>query len=182
MLFENNDFGLISFMNIPGNDFDSKILPVEDGFIKGNMFANEYKPYIYVKGYTEDSFKNIGVILLEGDLPKNENEILVTSHLKYNGGVELKIGDTITLNIGRRLIDGSEGNQNNPFQPDFETIMAEERQRKIERIREEATYIYDLSNYEETYEEYVDTLDEIASDEATSSHDIKILSFRKQIN
>lgn len=71
---------------------------------------------------------------------------------------------------------------NNPFQPDFETIMAEERQRKIERIREEATYIYDLSNYEETYEEYVDTLDEIASDEATSSHDIKILSFRKQIN
>lgn len=45
MLFENNDFGLISFMNIPGNDFDSKILPVEDGFIKGNMFANEYKPY-----------------------------------------------------------------------------------------------------------------------------------------
>ena len=84
--------------------------------------TNEYKPYIYVKGYTKGSLENIGVVLLEGNFPKNENEIIVPSHLKYNGGVEYEIGDTITLNIGKRLIDGSEGNQNNPFQPDMETI------------------------------------------------------------
>ena len=84
--------------------------------------TNEYKPYVYVKGYTRNSFENMGVVLIEGNLPKNENEILVPSHLKYNGGVELDVGDTITLNIGKRLIDGSEGNQNNPFQPEMETI------------------------------------------------------------
>jgi len=84
--------------------------------------TNEYKPYIFVKGYTKESLKNIGIVLIDGNLPKNKNEILVPSHLKYNGGVELKIGDTITLNIGKRLIDGSEGNQNNPFQPEMETI------------------------------------------------------------
>ena len=45
MLFDNNDFGLISFMEIPGNDFNQKISSVDDGFLKGNMFPNEYKPY-----------------------------------------------------------------------------------------------------------------------------------------
>lgn len=84
--------------------------------------TNEYKPYVYVKGYTKDSFKNVGVVLIEGNLPQNENEIIVPSHLKYNGGVEYEIGDTIALNIGKRLIDGSEGNQFNPFQPEMETI------------------------------------------------------------
>ena len=84
--------------------------------------TNEYKPYVYVKGYTRSSFENIGVVLIEGNLPKNENEIIIPSHLKYNGGVEYEIGDTINLNIGKRLIDGSECNQYNPFQPDMETI------------------------------------------------------------
>ena len=84
--------------------------------------TNEYKPYVYVKGYTRSSFENVGVVLIEGNLPKNENEIIIPSHLKYNGGVEYEIGDTITLNIGKRLIDGSECNQFNPFQPDMETI------------------------------------------------------------
>ena len=84
--------------------------------------TNEYKPYIFVKGYTKDSLENLGVVLIEGNLPKKENEILVPSHLKYNGGVEYEIGDTITLNIGKRLIDGSKCNQYNPFQPDMETI------------------------------------------------------------
>jgi len=84
--------------------------------------TNEYKPYVYVKGYTKDSFKSVGVVLIEGNLPKNENEILVPSHLKYNGGVEYEIGDTITLNLGKRLIDGSECNQYNPFQPGMEKI------------------------------------------------------------
>ena len=83
---------------------------------------NEYKPYIFVKGYTKDSLENLGVVLLEGNLPKNEFEILVPSHLKYNGKVELKIGDTITLNIGKRLIHNSIANQNNPYQPNMETL------------------------------------------------------------
>lgn len=44
MLFDNNDFGLISFMELPGNDFNT-ISSVDDGFLKGNMFPDEYKPY-----------------------------------------------------------------------------------------------------------------------------------------
>jgi len=93
------------------------------GYALLDGITNEYKPYIYVKGYTTESLNSLGVVLLEGELPKNENEILVPSHLKYNGGVELEIGDKITLNMGTRVIDGVEGNQNNPFQPDMEEII-----------------------------------------------------------
>ena len=92
------------------------------GYSELEGIINEYKPYIFVKGYTKESLENLGVVILEGNLPKNENEILVPSHLKYNGGVEFEIGDTITLNIGTRLIDGSEASQNNPYQSNMETI------------------------------------------------------------
>jgi len=83
---------------------------------------NEYKPYIFVKGYTKESLKNLGIVIIEGNLPKSENEILVPSHLKYNGGVEFEIGDTVTLNIGDRFIDESIAGQSNPLQPNMETI------------------------------------------------------------
>lgn len=45
MLFENNDFGMISFMEFPGNTFNETISSIDEGFTKGNMFPNEYKPY-----------------------------------------------------------------------------------------------------------------------------------------
>lgn len=45
MLFENNDFGMISFVDFPGTDFDKQLYSVDEGFTKGNMFVNEYKPY-----------------------------------------------------------------------------------------------------------------------------------------
>lgn len=45
MLFDGNDFNVISFMEIPGSDFNRKITTVKEGFMRGNMFNNEYKPY-----------------------------------------------------------------------------------------------------------------------------------------
>jgi len=92
------------------------------GYSSLDGIINEDKPYIFVKGYTNESLENLGIVLLEGNLPKNANEILVPSHLKYNGGVEFKVGDTITLNIGDRLIDGVIASQNNPFQHNIETL------------------------------------------------------------
>ena len=45
MLFDGNDFNVISFMEIPGSDFNRKITTVKEGFMRGNMFNNEYIPY-----------------------------------------------------------------------------------------------------------------------------------------
>ncbi len=78
---------------------------------------NEYKPYAYVKAFSKDSLKNLSVKLVSGRFPENSEEIVIPTHLKTNGRLELNVGETITLNIGTRIgSDGVKLNQNNPFQ------------------------------------------------------------------
>ena len=82
---------------------------------------NEYKPYAYIKAFTSDSLKNLSIKLVEGRLPQNENEILIPTHLKTNGRVFLNVGDTISLDVGKRIEStGYELNQFNPLQKDEE--------------------------------------------------------------
>ena len=48
-------------------------------------------------------------------MPENENEIVIPTHLKTNGRAILNVGDTITLNIGKRVSNGYELDQSNSF-------------------------------------------------------------------
>lgn len=66
---------------------------------------NEYKPYAYVLSFSDDSFNNLGIKLLEGKFPSNDKEIIIPSHLKDYGSVSLSLGEIITLNIGNRFRD-----------------------------------------------------------------------------
>ncbi len=76
------------------------------GYAKLDGIQNEYKPYVFVKGLSEDGFETLSVKVEEGRLPKNEHEIVVPSHLETNGGVEFQVGDKLTLEIGTRMSDG----------------------------------------------------------------------------
>ena len=69
---------------------------------------NEYKPYVSVAKFTKNSLESLGIILVEGRLPENDTEIVIPTHLRSNGRVEYKVGDTITLDVGERV--DSEGN------------------------------------------------------------------------
>ena len=78
--------------------------------------GNEYKPYANISCLDAESFKNLSVQLINGRMPENSSEILVPSHLKTNGRLSLNIGDTLTLEVGRRVTDGGEElNQQNPL-------------------------------------------------------------------
>ena len=86
------------------------------GYAELRDSQNEYKPYIYIKEFTKEAFKNLSVKLVEGRLPENENEIVIPTHLKTNGRVTLNVGDDITLNVGTRVSeDGDELTQSNPY-------------------------------------------------------------------
>lgn len=78
---------------------------------------NEDKPYVYVKTMTADAIEHLGLTLLEGRMPQDDTEILVPSHLKTNGRLTIAVGETISLEIGRRVSteDGTEFTQNNPY-------------------------------------------------------------------
>lgn len=76
---------------------------------------NENKPYAYVKAFSKSSLENLSVKLVEGRLPERKNEIVIPTHLKTNGRVILNVGDSITLDVGKRVSDGYELGQNNPY-------------------------------------------------------------------
>ena len=76
---------------------------------------NEDKPYICVLGANDAFFENMPVKLIDGRLPEQENELVVSEHLDYNGGVKLNIGDTLVLELCERLGFGEATYQNTSF-------------------------------------------------------------------
>lgn len=92
----------------------------EVGYAKVDGIENEYKPYVYIMGFSDDAYKRLCVNLMKGHLPENENEIVIPAHLSSNGGVTYNIGDTITLETGERVSDGDKLSQANPYDPNVE--------------------------------------------------------------
>ena len=77
---------------------------------------NENKPYLYLLGLDDYAIENSGLKLINGRMPENENEIVLSEHIMSNGRVEFKLGETITLNVGKRVThDGYELDQSNPY-------------------------------------------------------------------
>ena len=75
---------------------------------------NKYKPYAYVVGYTKEAFDNTTLKLVSGRLPENNKEIIVS--VPFKNSAKVKIGDTISLDIGKRVCtDGTILNQSNPY-------------------------------------------------------------------
>lgn len=68
---------------------------------------NENKPYLYIGAVDKDFESLVAVRLLEGRMPEQTGEIALPAHLKSNGGVSFAIGDTLTLSVGQRNIDGN---------------------------------------------------------------------------
>lgn len=103
------------FYNVPVDDlkYIKNNRNVEDvylnedlGYSLLNGSKNEDKPYLYLKAYSKGSIEKLGIELKEGRLPENDNEVVISSHIKSNGGVEYKIGDELDLKLGERISDG----------------------------------------------------------------------------
>lgn len=81
---------------------------VEDYYYKSNIgyadahTENENKPYFLVTSASEELLNSLR--LTNGRMPKDESEIVLPNHLKTNGGVTYKIGDTIEMDLGMRKI------------------------------------------------------------------------------
>lgn len=77
----------------------------ELGFAYLEGSKNTSKPYLWVHAYDDTAFEHFPVHLKEGRFPQAPNEMVVSQGTKLGAGVTLKIGDTLTLTIGKR-IDG----------------------------------------------------------------------------
>ncbi len=113
------------------------------GYAKVDGIQNENKPYLYLESFDDYMLNNGGLILIDGRMPENENEIVIPDHLLTNGKLELQIGDKLILDVGDRYADGDKLNQNNPYYT----------KEDIENRNEIAKENGDIANYEYKEEE-----------------------------
>ena len=114
-----------AFYNVPTSDIDKFVnnrniekLNITEGLGYAKIDSkNEDKPYAYLKGFTKDALNNLSVRLVKGRLPENTNEIVIPTHLKTNGRLDLKLNDSITLEVGKRIDSkGDELTQSDKYQ------------------------------------------------------------------
>ena len=86
-------------------DLEDVVMVKNDGFAYLPESRNEYKPYLRVMEVQEQAFAHLPIRLIEGRLPQNGNEVVISEHIYTNGGVEYKIGDTLTLQLGQRIFE-----------------------------------------------------------------------------
>lgn len=87
---------------------------------------NPDKPYLFLAGFSPETFDALPVTLLSGRLPQKEDEILIPAHAITNGGVSLAAGDVLTLAVGKRLGANGALCQDQPYTYGAERLAAEE--------------------------------------------------------
>ena len=75
---------------------------------------DDYIKYFYIYAGNETFLKEL--TLIRGEYPKNDNEVVVSGY--YAGSVNYKIGDKITLEYGKRTLDGKEVGADDEYSED----------------------------------------------------------------
>ncbi|MCA0170409.1 ABC transporter permease [Bacillus sp. RAR_GA_16] len=108
---------------IESDESTSRLILANDlGYAELDEPQNESKPYLFLKEYNEQGFKNFPLEISEGRLPKNDNEIVLSEDIAANSAMNKGIGDQLTLDIGERQMEGvaQPFSQNDPLQKDVE--------------------------------------------------------------
>jgi len=116
-------YGVVGFASVPSN--------------------NDYKPYLYVVSGDEKYFAHEK--LVEGRLPVNNTEIVLSNHYVNSFEGAYKVGDKITLSLGQRVIDGDETILNNVSlytNSGYYDVEKEEKFKILENLTSEKTRTY----------------------------------------
>ena len=97
-----NDVDLIKLNDIKNKNF-TYFYEKPIGFSRIES-SNEYKPYMYITSVNKEYFNELK--LIEGNIPSNENEIVISNHVITNGEINYKVGDSVTFTYGSRNVDG----------------------------------------------------------------------------
>ncbi len=149
-----NDYGHrhVTFYDVPKdelkyimnhNDVESFYLTENLGYSILENSNNYYKPYLNLVGMNSDSLNSV-VKLIDGRLPLNSNEIVISEHISYDALVDYKIGDVITLNLGNRYLDDEIINQKDLY-TDLEVFVGDKSNSYTVVGIMERSYIEDYS-------------------------------------
>ncbi len=103
-------FSALPYEKVPQLEANAEVSSVGTTFAMGVSQSikteNPEKPYVYVMALDEAAQALLPVHLVEGRLPQTPNEIALPQHLMTNGGVSVSVGQTVTLALGQRTLDG----------------------------------------------------------------------------
>lgn len=72
------------------------------GYAKLEDCINIDKPYLCIESVSSDFTEMSPLNLTKGRMPKKSDELVISEHLSANGGVNYDVGDSITLDVGKR--------------------------------------------------------------------------------
>ena len=79
-----------------------KLIISSDGYAPLEGSANKNKPYLFFQNYNETGMTQFPIIVKEGRLPRNDNEIAISEEIANNAKVNYQIGEQLTVDIGER--------------------------------------------------------------------------------
>lgn len=102
--------------------------------------VNDSKPYVYIEALDSDTFEKAEINVTSGRLPEDDSEIVISSHIKTNGGVKYNLGDKITFDIGDRTYNGKKLYQNDTYREDEQLEAKQAKTYKVVGICDRLPY------------------------------------------
>ena len=102
--------------------------------------VNDSKPSVYIEALDSDTFEKAEINVTSGRLPEDDSEIVISSHIKTNGGVKYNLGDKITFDIGDRTYNGKKLYQNDTYREDEQLEAKQTKTYKVVGICDRLPY------------------------------------------
>ena len=119
------------------------------GFAKIENAKVSERPYINVSTFSKDDVDILRIKMKSGDFPKNENEIMVPEGYKEDG-YDIKVGDTISLDLGQRI-----GEDGKSIDYNAELTSDEDGNKKREQIINTSKKEYKVTGIYKTVSNYI---------------------------
>ncbi len=76
---------------------------------------NEYYPYLYVQSCSDNIQDLLAIRLQEGRMPENDTELIVGNNLAGSSNFSYQVGQSVTLELGRRVSEGEPLSFTSPY-------------------------------------------------------------------
>lgn len=85
------------------------------GYALLNGAKSAEKPYLFVAGFTDETFNSLPVTLISGRFPQNDTEVIIPNHISIKADVRIPVGETIHIMAGNREAGGRILTQHDPY-------------------------------------------------------------------
>lgn len=84
---------------------------------------SDEKPYLFLAGFDDETFDKLPITLISGRMPENGTEVIVPNHVSLKAGVTIPVGESLTLPVGSRELNGKTLTQHDPY-TEGETLLS----------------------------------------------------------